>query len=115
MKFTVNDKVKTSILPDAKVTILTKDNVEGRVEVKFHKPSDRRQKATIEIRKLNGHEFSAVETVKDLFTNLWDQYTTGCSVSNILLNSKHKAKPYSPMVKQPSLSTKLLCCTDCVF
>ena len=42
VKFTVNDKVKTSSLLNAKVTILTKDNVEGQVEVKFHKPSDRR-------------------------------------------------------------------------
>ena len=115
VKFTVNDKVKTSSLLNAKVTILTKDKMEGQVEIKFHKPSDRRQKATIEIRKLNGHEYEAVEYVKDLITNLLDKFTTGCSVSNILLTSKGKSKPYSPLVKQPSLSIKLLSCTDCDY
>ena len=42
---------------NAKVTIITQDNVEGRVEIKIHKPSDRQHKATIEIRKLGGQNW----------------------------------------------------------
>ena len=65
---TVTDKVKTNTLLNAKVTLMSKDKEEGQVELKIHKPSDRRHKATIEVRKLSGHDFEAVEKVKDLIT-----------------------------------------------
>ena len=57
---TVTDKVKTNTLLNAKVTLTSKDNEEGQVELKIHKPSDKRHKATIEVRKLSGHDFEAV-------------------------------------------------------
>ena len=34
IKLTVNDKVKTTSLMNAKVTVLTPDNVEGQAEIK---------------------------------------------------------------------------------
>ena len=60
VSLTVTDKVKTNTLLNAKVTPMSKDKEEGQVELKIHKPSDRRHKATIEVRKLSGHDFEAV-------------------------------------------------------
>ena len=114
-KITITDKVKTSTILNAKVTLTTKDNEEGQVELKIHKPSDRRHKATIEIRRLSGHDFETVEKVKDIVTNMLDEFTSGESVSRIMLKAKGKAKPYTLMVKQPSLSIKLLSCNECNF
>ena len=54
IKLTVTDKVKTNSLLNAKVTITTNPDYEGQVELKIHKPSDKRHTATIEIRKLTG-------------------------------------------------------------
>ena len=113
-KLTVTDKVKTSTLLNAKVTLTTKDNIEGQIEIKIHKPSDKRQRATIEIRKLTGFDFDTVEKVKDLLTNMLDQFSLGETVSKVS-KAKGKAKPYSSLVKQPSLATKLLSCTKCDY
>ena len=115
VKLTVTDKVKTNTIFNAKVTLTTAEGPEGQVEVKIHKPSDSRHKATIEVRKLTGFEFETVEKVKNVITNMIDDFTCGQSVSKVLLNAKGKAKPYSPLVKQPSLSVKLLACTECDF
>ena len=114
-KLTVNDKVKTSSLLNANVTITTLENVEGNAEIKIYKPSDKRHKATIEIRKLTGYNYDSVEMVEDLVTTMLDNFTAGESVSRVLLKAKSKAKPYSPTVKQPSLSTKMFSCTECDF
>ena len=114
VKLTVTDKVKTSNTLNAKVTLTTSDS-EGQVEIKIHKPSDRRHKATIEIRKLTGFEFDTVEKVKDLITTMLDDFTSGDTVSKVLLKAKNRVKPYTPIVKQPSLSIKLLSCNDCNF
>ena len=109
-KLTVTDKVKTNTLLNAKITHTSKDNTEGQVELKIHKPSDKRHKATIETRKLTGFDFDTVEKVKDLLTNMLDQFAVGETVSKVILKAKGKAKPYTPLVKQPSLATKLLSC-----
>ena len=77
----MTDKVKTSTVLNAKVTITTEDKLEGQVEIKIHKPSDKRHKATIEIRKLTGHEYGAVKRVKSLLTLMLDSFTSGESVS----------------------------------
>ena len=114
-KLTVTDKVKTNTLLNAKVTLTSKDNIEGQVELKIHKPSDKRQRATIEIRKLTGFEFDTVEKVKELLTNMLDQFAVGETVSKVILKAKGKTKLYSPLVKQPSLATKLLSCTKCDY
>ena len=114
-QLTVTDKVKTNILLNAKVTLTKKDKQEGQVEIKIHKPSDRGKKATIEIQKLSGHDYETVETVKDIVTNMIDEFTAGESVSKIMLKAKGKAKPYTPIVKQPSLLIKLLACNECDF
>ena len=64
VKLKVTDKVKTNTVLNAKVTITSADDLEGQVEIKIHKPSDKRHKATIEIRKLTGHNYDAVERVQ---------------------------------------------------
>ena len=115
VKLTVTDKVKTNTIFNAKVTITSEEGPEGQVEVKIHKPSDKRHTATIEVRKLTGFEFENVERVKNVIINMLDDFTGGKSVSKILLTAKGKAKPYSPLIKQPSLSVKLLACTECDF
>ena len=61
VKLTMTDKVKTSTVLNAKVTITTVDKLESQVEIKIHKPSDKRHKATIEIRKLTGYEYDALK------------------------------------------------------
>ena len=114
-KLTITDKVKTSSILNAKVTVTDQDNIEGQVELKIHKPSDRRHKATIEIRRLSDHEFETVEKLKDIITNMLDEFTSGVSVSKIMLKAKGKAKSYTPIGKQPSLSIKLLSCNECDF
>ena len=81
-KLTVTDKVKTNTLLNAKITFTSKDNLEGQVELKIHKPSDKRHKATIEIRKLIGQTFDSVESVKDIVTNMLDCFTLGENVAN---------------------------------
>ena len=111
-KLTVTDKLKTNTILNVKVTLTTKDD-EGKVEIKIHKPSDKRKQATIEIRKLTGQDYETVEKVKDLVTDMLDDFTSGESVSKVI--TKNNAKPYSPFVGQPSLSVKLLCCTICDF
>ena len=115
VKLMVTDKVKTNTLLNVKLTLQTEDKEEGQVELKIHKPSDKRRKATIEVRKLTGFDYSTVEKVKDVLTNMLDSYTSGESVSKILLKAKNNVKAYSPMVKQTSLSVKLLSCNDCEF
>ena len=115
VRLTVTDKVKTNTLLNAKITITSKENIEGQVELKIHKPSDRRQKATIEIRRLNGHTYEAVESVKELITDMLDKFHAGENVSKVLIKAKSKAKGYSPMVRQPSLAVKLLSCAECDF
>ena len=76
IKLTVNDKVKTTSLLNAKVTVLTPDNVEGQAEIKIHKPSEKRHKATIEIRKLTGHDYDSVEKLENLVTTMLDSFTS---------------------------------------
>ena len=78
VKLTVNDKVKSNTLLNAKVTLTTEGNHEGQVEIKIHRPSDKRKQATIEVRKLTGHDYEMVVKVKDLVTTmlvlqLWGQ------------------------------------------
>ena len=115
VKLTVTDKVKTNSLLNVKATIKTKQ-LEGQVEIKIHKPSDKRHKATIEVRKLTGQEYEAVESVKNLLTYMIDNFASGESVSKTVLASKSNPKPYSPpLLKQASLSIKLLSCTECDF
>ena len=115
VKLTVTDKVKTNTLLNAKVTLTTKENVENQVEIKIHKPSDKRHKATIEVRKLTGHEFEAVEEVKDLLTKMLDDFTSGEPVSRVIIKAKGKIAAYTPLVKQPSLQIKLISCKECEF
>ena len=115
VELTVTDKVKTNTILNAKVTITTKDDYEGQAEIKIHEPSDKRRQATIEIRKLTGYEYDSVEKVKELLTNMLDNFTLGQTVSKVMVQSKIKAKPYTPIVRQPSLSTKFLSCTECEF
>ena len=112
---TVTDKVKTNTILNAKVTLTSAQNIEGQVELKIHKPSDKRHKATIEIRKLTGHTFDTVESVKDVITNMLDNFTAGENVSKLLIKAKGKATPYSPMKKHPSLAVKPLSCPECAF
>ena len=112
VKLTVTDKVKTNTILNAKVTLTTKDG-QGQAEIKIHKPSDKRKQATIEIRKLTGHDYKTVEKIKDVITDMLDDFTSGESVSRII--AKNNAKPYTPLVRQPSLSVKLLCCSACEF
>ena len=114
-KITVTDKVKTGLILNAKVTLQTKDDQEGQVEIKIHKPSDKRKKATIEIRRLTGHEYDVVEKVQNIITTMIDEYTSGQTVSKTMINAKGKPNSYVPMVKQPSLSIKLLSCNVCNF
>ena len=47
-KLSVTDKAKTNSILNAKITITSEDNTEGAVELKIHKPSDKRYKATLE-------------------------------------------------------------------
>ena len=112
---TVTDTVKTNTILNAKVTLTSAQNIEGQVELKIHKPSDKRQKATIEIKKLTGHTFDTVESVKDVITNMLNNFTSGENVSKLLIKAKGKATPYSPMKKPPSLAVKLLSCPECAF
>ena len=79
-KITVTDKVKTGLIINEKVTLQTKDDQEGQVEIKIHKPSDKRKKATIEIRRLTGHEYDVVEKVQNIITTMIDEYTSGQTV-----------------------------------
>ena len=44
-----------------------------------------------------------------------DNFTSGDTVSKVLIKAKNTAKAYAPMVKQPSLSIKLFSCTDCKY
>ena len=106
-KLTVYENVKTNTLLNAKVTLI-KDDIEGQAEIKIHKPSDKRHKATIEIRRLTGQSYETVEGVKDILTNLLDNFTTGESVSSVLIKTKGKSKPYTFLVKQPSILIQLL-------
>ena len=91
MKLAVNDKVKTNSLLNAKVTVTTPDNIEGQAEIKIHKPSDKRHKATIEIRKLTGYDYDCVEKLKDLVTKMLDNFTSGDTVSKVLIKAKNTA------------------------
>ena len=115
VKLTVTDKVKTNTLLNAKVTLTNKNNVENQVELKIHKPSDRRHKATIEVRRLTGHDFEAVEEVMDLLTKMLDDFTLGETVSRVIIKTKGKQATYTPLVKQPSLQIELLSCKECDF
>ena len=115
VKLMITDKVKTNTLLNVKLTLESEDKEEGQVELKVHKPSDKRHKATIEVRKLTGFDYVTVEKVKDVLTNMLDSYTSGESVSKILLKAKNNVKPYSPMVKQPSPSIKMFSCIECDY
>ena len=94
---------------------LIKDDIEGQAEIKIHKPSDRRKKATIEIRRLTGHGFEAVEKVKDIVIQMLDSFSSGESISKVIIKAKVKSTPYTPIVKKVSLSVKLLSCGNCVL
>ena len=115
VKLTVMDKVKTGSLLNAKVKIITKSDEDGQRELNIHKPSDKRHKAIIEIRKLTGFNYDNVEIMKDLITSMLDRFTSGDSISNFLLQAKNKTKPCTPLIKQPSLSIKLLSCSQCDY
>ena len=115
VKLTITDKVKTNAIFNAKITLTAGEDFEGQVEIKIHKPSDKRCKATIDIRKLSGSDFEAFEKAKTVVIDMLDDFMNGESVSKVLTKAKGKAKPYCPIVKQPSLSTKLLACTKCDF
>ena len=93
VKLTVIDKVNTINLLIAKFSLISKDDSKYRVELKIHKPSDKRHKATIGVRKLTGFDYDGVEKVKDLLTSMLDDLTSGESVSRVLIKSKGKAKP----------------------
>ena len=68
-------EVKTGLILNAKVTLQTKDDQMGQVEIKIHKPSDKRKKATIEIRRLTGHEYDVKEKVQNIITTMIYDYT----------------------------------------
>ena len=93
VKLTVTDKVKTNTILNAKVILTTKDD-QGQAEIKIHKTSDKRKQATIEIRKLTGQDYETVEKMKDVITDMLDDFTSGESVSRVIAKN-NKKKTYS--------------------
>ena len=67
--------MKTGLILNAKVTLQTKVDQKGQVEINIHKPSDKRKKATIEIRRLTGHEYDVKEKVQNIITTMIYDYT----------------------------------------
>ena len=86
------DSLKTKLQFLGITNTVTEVKEEGQVEIKIHKPCYKRKKATIEIRRLTGHEYDVVEKVQNIITTMIDDYTYGQIVSKTMINVKGKTK-----------------------
>ena len=77
-KIKVLDTKNNKSMINANVEIINEESVRGNVEVKIYKPSLNKTKgATLELRKLSGHEFDHVESLKDIIKYILNEFVNG--------------------------------------
>ena len=89
---------------------VSKDGIEkGNVELKVYNPSNNKKKgATIELRKMSGHDYSHVESLRNMIEAILDGLLSGEEIETVLKNLKEGSKA-SKIVIKPKLFTCQVC------
>ena len=77
--------IATKTITDTTIEVTTQEALRGNVQLKSYIPSNSKKKgASTELRKLSDYEYSHVEVLKEIVTNLLDRIIAGDTVDHVV-------------------------------